>query len=133
MLVFHCCPQFKADKSTKNGQLYYIKWIGINNLGCTWEPKSHFVGTAVEAKLKDYIHLKEVEVEKSEKRREDIIAGKLVVFCKPVEGPPIEEPPSIVPVLKVECGFPRTRQNASIVWGRFDGGPDNKETFYWDN
>jgi hypothetical protein len=52
LLVFHYCPQIKADKSKKNGQLYYVKWIGINNLGGTWEPKSHFVGTAAKTKLK---------------------------------------------------------------------------------
>jgi len=51
LLVFLYCPQIKADKSTKNGQLYYVKRIGINNLECTWEPKSHFVGTATETKL----------------------------------------------------------------------------------
>ena len=66
MSVFLYCPQIKADKSTKNGLLYYVKWLGINNLGCTWEPKAHFVGLVAESKLTDYIHLKEVEAQKSE-------------------------------------------------------------------
>ena len=68
LFVFLHCPQIKADKSTKNGQLFYVKWLGINNPGCTWEPKAHFVGSAAESKLTDYIHLKEVEAQKSEKR-----------------------------------------------------------------
>jgi hypothetical protein len=104
-LVFLYCPQINADKSKKNGQLYYVKWIGINNMGCTWEPKSHFVGTAAETKLKEYTHKKEVEVEKAEKRREDILLGKLVVPCKPNEKPSTVEPPSTTPTNRVECRF----------------------------
>jgi hypothetical protein len=42
-----------------------VKWIGINNLGCTWEPKEHFVGADAEEKLKEYIHSREVEAEKA--------------------------------------------------------------------
>ncbi len=110
-----------------------MKWLGINNLGCTWEPKSHFVGSAVESKLSDYIHLKELEAEKSEKRKEDILTGKLVVSYKSVEGPPSSEPPLTVPAPKTELGFSRTRQNGSIVWGHFNGGSGNKKKFYWDN
>jgi hypothetical protein len=41
--------------------------------------------TTVKANLKEYIHSKEVEAEKIKKRREDILSGKLVVSCKPVE------------------------------------------------
>lgn len=108
-----------------------MKWLGINNLGCTWEPKAHFVGSAAESKLTEYINLKEVEAQKSEKRKEDILAGKLVVSCKPVS--PSNEPPSTVPPPKNEFASSRTRQNASIVWGHFNGGPGNKEKFYWDN
>ena len=132
LLVFLYCPQIKADKSTKNEHLYYVKWIGINNLGCTWEPRSHFVGTAAETKLKEYTDKKEVEAEKAEKRREDILSGKLVVPCNPVEEPPPAQPPSTTPANRVEFGYSKTRQNASIVWGHFHGGPGNKEKFYWD-
>ena len=32
-----------------------MKWIGINNMGCTWEPKEHFVGADTAEKLKEYI------------------------------------------------------------------------------
>ena len=110
-----------------------MKWIGINNLGCTWEPKEHFVGAAAETKLKDYIHSKEVEAEKAEKRRQDILAGKLVVTGKPEEEPAAADPPPIAPVPKTECASNKTRQNASGVWGHFNGGPGNKEKFYWDN
>ncbi len=53
--------------------------------------------------------------------------------CKPVEGSPFAEPPSTVSAPKTEFVFSRTRQNASIVWGHFNGGPGNKEKFYWDN
>ena len=49
--LFYYCPQIKADMSTKNGQIYFVKWVGINNMGCTWERKAHFVGTVVEAKF----------------------------------------------------------------------------------
>jgi hypothetical protein len=59
--------------------------------------------------------LKEVEAQKSEKRKEDILAGKLVVSCKPVDGHLSSEPPSIVPAPKTEFGFSKTRQNGSIV------------------
>jgi hypothetical protein len=45
-----------------------VKWFGINSLGCIWEPKSHFVGTAAELKLQEYIELKEEEATKAEKR-----------------------------------------------------------------
>ena len=133
MFVFLYCPQIKADKSTKNGQLYYVKWIGINNLGCTWESKEHFVGADAEEKLKEYIHSREVEAEKAEKRRQDILAGKLVVTRKPAEEPAPVEPPSTVLAKKTECVFSRTRQNASGVWGHFYDGTGNKEKFYWDN
>ena len=110
-----------------------MKWIGINNLGCTWEPKEHFVGADAEEKLKEYIHSREVEAEKAERRRQDILAGKLVVTGKPAEEPAPVEPPSTVPAKKTECAFSKTRQNASGVWGHFHGGPGNKEKFYWDN
>ena len=76
--------------------------------------------------------MKEIEDEKAEKRREDILSGKLVVPCKSVEKPPTVEPPSTAPANTVECGFSKTRQNASIVWGHFIGGPGIKEKFYWD-
>ena len=132
MLVFLHCPQIKADKSIKNGHLYFVKWIGFNNLGCTWEPKTHFVGTAAETKLKEYTDKKEVEAEKAEKRRKDILSGKLVIPCKPDEEPPTDEPPSTTPANRVECGYSKTRQNPSIVWGHFHGGFGNKEKFYWD-
>ena len=111
-----------------------MKWLGINNLGCTWEPKSHFVGSAAESKLSDYIHLKEVEAEKSEKKRADILAGKLIGSCSRVlpafQGPPSTLPPLTVPAPKAEFGFSKTRQNGSIVWGHFNGEHDNKEKFY---
>ena len=57
LLVFPYCPQIKVDKPDN-----YItcRWMDINNLECTWEPKSHFVGTAAEAKLKEYISLKDI-------------------------------------------------------------------------
>jgi hypothetical protein len=77
--------------------------------------------------------LKEVEAKKSEKRKKDIMADKLVVSCKPVEGTSSTEPPSTVPASKTEFGFSRTRQYDSIVWGNFNEGPGNKEKFYWDN
>jgi hypothetical protein len=109
-----------------------VKWIGINNLGCTWEPKSHFVGTAAETKLKEYTDKKKVEAEKAEKRREDILTGKLVVPCTLVEEPPPVEPPSTTPANRVKCGYSKTRQNASIVWDHFHGGLGNKEKFHWD-
>ena len=111
-----------------------MKWIGINNLGCTWEPKEHFVGADAEEILKEYIHSKEAESEKTEKRREDILAGKLVVTGKHAEEPePAVEPLSTFPAQKTEAAFCRTRQNALGIWGHFNGGHGNKEKFYWDN
>ncbi len=130
LFVFLCCPQIKADKSTKKGQLYYVKWIGINNLGSTSEPKEHFVGADAEEKLKEYIHSKEFKAEKAEKRREDILAGKLVVPCKHAEEPAPSQPLSTLPAKKTECAFCRKRQNASDFWGHFNSGPGNKEKFY---
>ena len=126
LFVFLCnCPHIKADKSTKNGQLYYVKWIGINNLRCTWEPKEHLVGADAEEKLKEYMNSEEVEAGKAEKRREDILAGKLVVTGKPAEESAPAEHLSIVFAHKTEGTFSRTRQNASGVWGHFNGGPGN--------
>ena len=92
-----------------------MKWIGINNLGCTLEPKEHFVGADAEEKLKDYIHSKEVEAEKAEKRWKYILAGKLVVTGKHAEEMAPVELLSIVPAQKTEGAFSRTRQNASSV------------------
>ncbi len=86
-----------------------MKWIGINNLGCTWEPKEHFVGADAEEKLKQYINSREVEAENAEKWRQDILAGKLVVTGKPAEEPAPAEPPSNVHAKKTECAFSRTR------------------------
>jgi len=63
----------------------------------------------------------------AEKRRQDILAGKLVVNGKPAEEPAPAEPPSNVHAKKTQCAFSRTRQNASGVWGHFNGGPGNKE------
>ncbi len=91
-----------------------MKWIGINNLGCTWEPKEHFVGADAEEKLKQYINSIEVEAENAEKWRQDILAGKLVVTGKPAEEPAPAEPPSNVPAMKTECAFSRTRKNAQV-------------------
>ncbi len=82
MVVFLYYPQIKAGKSTKNGQLYFIKWIGINNLGCTWEPMEHIVGSAAELKLAEYIKKKGEEAAKADKRKADILSGKLVVTGK---------------------------------------------------
>jgi hypothetical protein len=145
LLVFLYYPQIKADKTTKNGQLYFVKWFGINNLGCTWEPSTHFVGTAAELKLQQYIESKEEEARKSEKRREDILAGKLVVTGKSSEEPVAVEPttvaipptaptaPTTSTTHKAQNQSNRSRQNASIVWDHFNGGPGNKEKWYWDN
>ena len=63
-------------------------------MGCTWEPKSHFIGTAAELKLQEYIKSKEEEATKAEKRREDILAGKLVVTGKSSELPLVVESPT---------------------------------------
>jgi hypothetical protein len=105
----------------------------MNNLGRTWEPKEHFLGSDAEGKLKEYIHSKEVEAEKAEKRRDDILAGKLVVTSKLAEESAPAEPLSKVLAQKTEGAFSRTRQNVLGVWGHFNGGPGNKEKFYRDN
>ena len=102
-------------------------------MGCTSEPKEHFVGADAEEILKEYIYSKEVEAEKAEKRREDILAGTLVVIGKPAEEPAPIVPLSTVPAQKTEGVFSRTHQNASGVWGYYNGGPGNKENLYWDN
>ena len=77
--------------------------------------------------------MKEVEVDKAEKRREDILSGKLDVPCNYVEEPPSAEPPSTTPANKIECGLSKTFQNASIVWGYFNMGPSDNKVFFQDN
>ncbi len=68
-----------------------------------------------EKKLKEYIHSKEVEAEKAEKRLEKIWAGKLVVTGKHAEEPAPAEPLSTNLAHKTERAFSRRRQNASGV------------------
>ena len=150
MVVFLYYPQIEADKSTKNGQLYFIKWVGINNLGCTWEPKEHLVGIAAELKLTEYIKKKEEEAAKAEIRKADILSGKLVVTGKSsgstATNAPIDltkpaaptastapTPPTAPTCQKNIANLHRSRQNASIVWDHFNGGPGNPENWYWDN
>jgi len=101
-------------------------------MGCTWEPKEHFVWVDAEEKLKEYIHSKEVEAEKAENRREDILAGKLIVTGKPAEESALVEPLYTVLAQKTEGALSRTRQNASDVGSHFNGGPSSKERFYRD-
>jgi len=120
----------------------YISWFGINNLGCTWEQKNNFFGTAADLKLQEYIKLKEEEATKAGKRREDILAGKLGVTSKYYELPAAIEPPTAptaptAPIAST-CQRPdsqshRSRQNASNGWDHFNGGPGNPEKWYWDN
>ncbi len=45
-LFFQLFSQIKANKLTKNGSLYSVKWVDINNHGNTWEPKEHLIGDA---------------------------------------------------------------------------------------
>ena len=147
MLVFLYYPQIKADKSTKNGQLYFIKWVGINNLGCTWEPKEHLVGSAAELKLAEYIKKKEEEAAKAEIRKADILSGKLVVTGKssgstatiaPIDltepaDPTVStapSPPTAPTSQKNIANSHRSRQNASIMWDHFNGGRGNPEKWY---
>ncbi len=137
----------KADKSTKNGQLYFIKWVGINNLGCTWEPKEHLVGIAAELKLAEYIKKKEEEAAKAEKRKADILSGKLVITGKssgstatiaPIDlNEPVAltastapTPPTAPTSQKNNTNSHRSRHNANIVWEHFNGGHGNPKKWY---
>ena len=109
-----------------------MKWVGINNLGCTWEPKAHFIGTDAKFKFEEYVRLKEVKAEKAEKRREDLLAGKLVVSCKPSDDPndvsELAKPTRATGLAVKSVSFgSRSRHNASIVWEYFNGGPRNPE------
>ena len=67
-----------ADKSTKKGPLYHVKWMGINNQGCTWEPTAHLIGEIAEKILSDYLAKKEADRAAADQRRADIMAGNLV-------------------------------------------------------
>ncbi len=78
--------------------------------------------------------MKEEEATKAEKRREDILAGKLVVAGESPELPSIVEPPTAptTPTAPTASTCQRTfsqshrsRQNASIVWDHVNGGPEN--------
>ncbi len=82
--------------------------------------------------------MKEAEAEKAEKRREDLLAGKLAVSCKPLDVPNVvPEPTSPIRATRqaVESrgSGSRSRQNASIIWAHFNGGPEEPEKWYWDN
>jgi hypothetical protein len=72
LMILNCLlfSQIKADKSTENGQLFNVKGGDINNLGCTSEPKEHFVGTFAKDKLtctsiKKYLGMRKRESEVS--------------------------------------------------------------------
>ena len=71
-----------------------MEWVGINNLGCTWEPKAQFVGTVVEATFQELVWLKEAKAEMAEHKRKYVVASKLVVTGKPCDVPGTCEPPS---------------------------------------
>ena len=63
---------------TKNGQLFYVKWIDINNQGSTWEPKAHLIGEKAEGLLEAYLSKRAEEHQAAEKKKADALAGKLV-------------------------------------------------------
>ncbi len=58
-----------ASKMTKIGQLVYVKWIDINNEGCTWGPTSHLVGEKTEDLLKSCLRMRVDEKEVAEKKK----------------------------------------------------------------
>ena len=87
-------------------------------------------------KLQLSIESKEEEARKFEKRREDILAGKMVVTGKSSEVPAALEPtvvaiPPPAPLAsttqKAKNKLHRSRQNVSIVWDHFNGGHWNPE------
>jgi hypothetical protein len=50
--------QISADRMTKIDQLFYVKWIDINNQGYTWKPASHLVGEKADALLESYLKMR---------------------------------------------------------------------------
>lgn len=93
---------------------------------------------SAEAVFNAYKRKKEVEAAEAKKRKEDILAGKLVETGK---GDASTQLPtsSTRDVAKAAehktstSSASRSRQNESIVWSHFHGGPGNPEKWFWDN
>jgi hypothetical protein len=90
---------------------------------------------------------KQDDAEEAEQRRSDILAGKLVETGKTASpGPSTRKSPRNSPLKATEThvdaekktasGYvssSRSRQNESIVWSHFSGGPGAKLKWFWDN
>ena len=93
---------------------------------------------SAEAVFNAYKRKKEVEAAETEKRKEDILAGKLVETGK---GDSTSQSPTRSARVVAKAAKPKTssasasrsRQNESIVWSHFHGGPGAKEKWFWDN
>lgn len=109
---------------TKTGQLFYVKWIDINNQGSTWEPASHLVGEKAEALLELYLKMRANEKEAAEKKKADALAGLLVETGK--SGDAGGSSSTRERDLDRELKRKRERTNESIVWDHFG-------SWYWDN
>ena len=95
---------------------------------------------AAEVVFTSYIRKKEEEAQKAAQRREDVLAGKLVETGKaaaPDQSPrrsPRKVPSPTKPNTSVVISSAsRSRQNESIVWSHFHGGPGAKHKWFWDN
>ena len=94
-----------------------------------------FVSAAV-AVFNAYKRKKEVEAAETEKRKEDILAGKLVETGKgdsTTQSPTSSRQNKAAKPKKSSASASRSRQNESIVWSHFHGGPGAKEKWFWDN
>ena len=116
--------QILADKMTKNVQLFYVKWIDINNQGNTWEPKAHLIGEKAEGLVEAYLAKRAEEHEVAEKKKADALAGKLVETGKTVDV--VQTSSSRERAFERELKRKRERTNESIVWDHFG-------RWYWDN
>ena len=50
---------------------YKVKWVGIPSAGSTWEPEGHLIGEEAQAKLKEFVDMRE------KKRKVSFVSG----FC----------------------------------------------------
>jgi hypothetical protein len=91
---------------------------------------------SAEAVFNAYKRRKEVEAAKTEKRKEDILAGKLVETGKgdaTTQSPTNNRQNKATEPKTSSTSASRSCLNESIVWSHFHGGPGAKEKWFWDN
>ncbi len=93
---------------------------------------------SAEEVFKAYKEKKVAEAAQIQQRKEEILADKLVETGKGsvLDQTPRRSPRTVSKVAEPKTSIAsasRSRQNESIVWSHFHGGPGAKEKWFWDN